>query len=102
MLFCLGVDYYDNFMKYQECSFDETIIKPLIQIDPPPTHLWYRGKIPEPKFEKGIVAIVGSRRATRYGEQIAYDLAYNLAKLGVIIVSGLAYGIDSCAHRGCL
>ena len=40
--------------------------------------------------------------ATPYGEDLAYRIAYELAKLGVIIVSGLAYGIDSCAHRGCL
>ena len=49
-----------------------------------------------------MVAIVGSRRATKYGEQIAYKLAYDLAKMGIIVVSGLAYGIDACAHRGCL
>ena len=48
------------------------------------------------------MAIVGSRRATKYGEQIAYKLAYDLAKMGIIVVSGLAYGIDACAHRGCL
>ena len=48
------------------------------------------------------VAIVGSRHNTRYGEEVAYKMAYELAKKGVVIVSGLAYGIDSVAHRGCL
>lgn len=48
------------------------------------------------------VAIVGSRHNTRYGEEVAYHLAYELAKRGVIIVSGLAFGIDSIGHRGCL
>lgn len=48
------------------------------------------------------MSIVGARRSTPYGENIAYKLAYELAKRGVVIVSGLAYGIDSCAHRGCL
>ena len=48
------------------------------------------------------VAIVGSRHNTRYGQEIAYQLAYDLAQHDVIIVSGLAYGIDSIAHRGCL
>ena len=48
------------------------------------------------------VAIVGSRHNTKYGEEIAYKLAYELGKRGVIVVSGLAYGIDSIAHRGCL
>ena len=48
------------------------------------------------------MSIVGARRCTSYGEEIAYNLAFNLAKMGIIVVSGLAYGIDACAHRGCL
>ena len=48
------------------------------------------------------VAIVGSRHNTRYGEEVAYKMAYKLAKNGVVIISGLAYGIDSIAHRACL
>ena len=71
----------------------------------PPKELWIRGKLPEHIGEKDrpkTVAIVGARRSTSYGEDIAYKLAYDLAKCGVIIMSGMAYGIDSCAHRGCL
>ena len=48
------------------------------------------------------VAVVGSRKYTKYGEEWAYKIAYELAKRGVIIVSGLAYGIDSIAHRAAL
>lgn len=48
------------------------------------------------------VAIVGSRHNTKYGEEIAYKLAYELGKRGAVVVSGLAFGIDSIAHRGCL
>ncbi len=48
------------------------------------------------------VAIVGSRHGTKYGEEIAYNLARELSKKGVIVVSGLAFGIDTAAHRGCL
>ena len=48
------------------------------------------------------VAIVGSRRNTKYGEEIAYKMAYELAKKGIVIVSGMAFGIDGIAHRGCL
>lgn len=71
----------------------------------PPKELWIRGKLPEHIGEKDrpkTVAIVGARRSTPYGEEIAYKLAYDLARCGVVIVSGMAYGIDSCAHRGCL
>ena len=48
------------------------------------------------------VAIVGARRNTRYGEEVAYKMAYELTKHGVVVISGLAYGIDSIAHKGCL
>lgn len=63
-----------------------------------PEMLYFYGKLPE-KREK-TVAIVGSRRNTRYGEEIAYKLSFELAKRGVVVVSGLAYGIDAIAHRG--
>lgn len=62
--------------------------------------LYYYGQLPDPRPR--VVAIVGARHATRYGEDVAYKAAYELAKRGVVVVSGLAYGIDSCAHRGCL
>ena len=45
---------------------------------------------------------MGSRRCTRYGEAIAYKTAYELAEKGIVVVSGMAYGVDSFAHRGCL
>ena len=89
-------------MKYEECDFDHDFIKPLIHIPDRPKQLWYRGTIPQRSSAPKVVSIVGARRCTPYGENIAYQLAYNLAKLGVIVVSGLAYGIDTCAHRGCL
>ncbi|MBR6097559.1 DNA-processing protein DprA [Candidatus Saccharibacteria bacterium] len=57
------------------------------------------GRLPN---QTKAVSIVGARRSTPYGENIAYKLAYELAKRGVVVVSGLAYGIDACAHRGCL
>ena len=52
--------------------------------------------------DRKVVSIVGARHCTPYGENIAYKLAYELARRDVIVVSGLAYGIDACAHRGCL
>lgn len=70
--------------------------------------LYFYGKMPENVVLNGkscrpkTVAIVGTRHNTRYGEDIAYKLGYELAKRGVIIISGLAYGIDSVAHRAAL
>lgn len=65
-----------------------------------PEILYFYGKIPENVVK--TVAIVGSRRNTKYGEEIAYKMSYELAKRGVVIVSGLAFGIDSIAHRAAL
>ena len=64
----------------------------------PPQRLYVRGRIPE----LPMLAIVGSRRATPYGERVARRLAAGLAETGIAIVSGLARGIDSAAHRGAL
>lgn len=49
-----------------------------------------------------MVAIVGTRKSTTYGRGVAYQLANELAKAGVVVVSGLAIGIDGMAHRGAL
>jgi DNA processing protein len=50
----------------------------------------------------GTVTIVGARRATSYGRKIASELGRELASAGIVVVSGLAFGIDACAHRGAL
>jgi DNA processing protein len=51
---------------------------------------------------EAAVTVVGSRRATGYGRQVARDLSRELSAAGLIVVSGLAFGIDACAHRGAL
>ena len=48
----------------------------------------------------GAVTIVGARRATSYGREIARELGRELAAAGMVVVSGLAFGVDACAHRG--
>ena len=66
----------------------------------PPRSLWARGDLS--LLDRPCVAIVGTRRATAYGERVARELARVLAVAGAAIVSGLARGIDACAHRGAL
>ncbi len=51
---------------------------------------------------EGVVTLVGSRRASAYGREIGRELGRDLAGAGLVVVSGLAFGIDSCAHRGAL
>ena len=48
------------------------------------------------------VTVVGARRATSYGREMARELGRELAAAGMVVVSGLAFGIDGCAHRGAL
>jgi DNA processing protein len=68
--------------------------------DPPPV-LYTRGDLAS-AFAQPAIAIVGSRRCTAYGRQIAELLARELATRGITIVSGLARGIDTAAHRAAL
>ncbi len=72
----------------------------LSSIPDPPDLLFYRGRLPSGDYR--AVSIVGSRRETRYGRQHAFSIARDLAAQGVVIVSGLARGIDTAAHRGAL
>lgn len=51
---------------------------------------------------QAAVTIVGSRRATAYGREVARDLGREVSTAGLVVVSGLAFGIDACAHRGAL
>jgi DNA processing protein len=72
----------------------------LRQIYDPPIVLYVRGNLTAK--DKNAVAIVGSRVTTPYGQQTARRLAYQLAYVGVTVVSGGARGIDTAAHQGSL
>ena len=70
----------------------------LKKIADPPKMLYVRGQIPKgPCF-----GIVGTRRCSSYGKQITLEIANDLAQAGLIIVSGMAKGIDTAAHQACL
>ena len=69
--------------------------------DPPPT-LWLRGGAPTELLARPAVAIVGARACSSYGRSVARSLGRELAAAGLVVVSGMARGIDGEAHRGAL
>ena len=73
----------------------------LREIPDPPITLYVRGSWQE-CLEAPCVGVVGSRRSSTYGQNVALMLARDLASRGVTIISGLARGIDAAAHRGAL
>lgn len=79
---------------------DEYYPSNLRQIYDPPPVLFYQGEWSE--IDAKALAIVGSRKATVYGQKIAEQLGKELAQAGFVIVSGMARGVDSRAHVGCL
>jgi DNA processing protein len=72
----------------------------LAQIPNPPEELWTRGDLSI--CDKPAVAVVGARAASRGGMAIASAIAGDLARAGIVVVSGLARGIDSAAHMAAL
>lgn len=77
----------------------EEFPKLLTQIPTPPERLYIRGNL-DP--DEVCFAIVGTRKPTLYGREMAKYLSHSLTKSGFTIVSGLALGIDSIAHKACL
>ncbi len=72
----------------------------LKQIYDPPTGLYLRGFLPDDGIDK--VSIVGARKCSQYGASVAYKLAKDLSKANIVVVSGMATGIDGMAHLGIL
>jgi DNA processing protein len=79
---------------------DEAYPESLRQIYDPPVVLYVKGALTSK--DKNAVAMVGSRTTTHYGVEVARKLAYQLAYVGVTVVSGGARGIDTAAHQGAL
>ncbi len=65
-----------------------------------PKRLWLCGMLPSER--RTAIAIVGTRKPTPYGREVTYQLSYELAKRGVVVISGLALGVDGIAHQAAL
>lgn len=79
---------------------DDLYPRRLKEIDQPPPVLYVRGDLLE--TDEWAVAIVGTRRVTAYGRQVTEEIASVLARSGVTVVSGMARGVDTIAHRAAL
>ena len=80
---------------------DENYPQRLAEVDNPPQILYVRGEMPD--FDNLVsVAQVGSRKCSSHAREFSGDLAYDLASSGIIVVSGMAEGIDAAAHNGAL
>jgi len=72
----------------------------LAEISGPPGCIWTRGD--RSLFARTAVAVVGARNASQEGLTAAYEIALDLGRAGIVVVSGLARGVDSAAHVGAL
>jgi DNA processing protein len=86
------------------CRHDRWYPEPLAEMKDSPAVLWVRGSVErlDELLREPAVAIVGSRRASAYGLEMAEELGRSLSAVGVTVISGLAQGIDGAAHRGAL
>lgn len=89
------------YMKINEISpQDNKYLQIINNIALMPKKLYYIGTLPAER--RPTVAIVGTRKPTTYGRDVTEHLAYELAKRGVVVVSGLALGVDAIGHRAAL
>ncbi len=79
---------------------DERYPKKLLNIYDPPPILYAKGDFAI--LDSPAIAIVGSRKSSVHGRHFAFDLAGDLARKGISVISGMALGIDGAAHAGCL
>ena len=77
---------------------DPELPRPMLELSDPPLGLFVRGSLPPGPG----VALVGARRASAYGREVAEWFGSELARAGVTVVSGMARGVDAAAHRGAL
>ncbi len=102
---CANDDYIANLLKSVEVEDINTITRlnsnyphTLGEIELPPPVLFYKGSL----TEEIACAIIGSRKPTKYGYKVAKNMGYELAQQGLLVVSGMALGIDCAAHTGAI
>ncbi len=81
-------------------KFDENYPEKLFNLDDAPFILYYMGDISLANMSS--LAVVGSRKPTAYGRMVTERLVRDAAAAGVVIVSGLAFGVDAIAHKTCI
>ncbi len=94
---------YERFLQLEGnlvSIYDEAYPELLRHIYDAPVVLYYKGTLPGD--DQLSIAMVGTRHSTAYGRMVAEDLARDLARQGVWVISGMARGIDACCHRGAL
>ncbi len=100
----LSTEQIKNDLFFQQIEFitivDKNYPKSLENIFMPPLILFYQGNIN--LFNKKALAVVGSRYNSPYGEKVAKKFVCDLVRHDFNIISGLAYGIDSIAHKACI
>jgi len=87
----------NNTVKFNDARYPHL----LKEIDSPPRKIYYKGNWNSGIFEN-CLAVVGSRRMTTYGRQIATKLVSEIARAGITIVSGFMFGIDATAHQAAI
>ena len=96
-LLCPGDEEWPDGLEWQ----DDVLHGDIKQMAPP-WALFVRGPAHLRRATQQAVSVVGARASTAYGNEVAHELAFELAQAGVTVVSGAAYGIDGAAHRGAL
>jgi DNA processing protein len=79
---------------------DEAYPQRLLEIYDPPPVLWVRGN--RALLNRAAIAVVGTRQPSPYGSGMAEVISRDLARRGMVVMSGMARGIDTCAHKGAL
>lgn len=83
-------------------TLTDDVQRRLARLPRPPASLSYSGEDPHALLGQPVVAIVGSRKVTPYGRHVTQAIAADLARAGVIVISGLAIGVDGLAHAATL